>query len=60
MLEVLLHDDAAREYAYGPAPGLLDSKVGVFTPAFYEEAKKEVWTVISMNTDWRRVFPFEN
>jgi phosphoglycolate phosphatase-like HAD superfamily hydrolase len=38
---LLLHDDAAREYAYGPAQGLPDSKVGTFTPTLYDEAKKE-------------------
>jgi hypothetical protein len=26
---LLLHDDAAREYAYGPAHGLPDTKVGI-------------------------------
>jgi hypothetical protein len=26
---LVLHDDAAREYAYGPALGLPDSKVGI-------------------------------
>ena len=57
---LVLHDDAAREYAYGPAQGLPDSKVGTFTPALYEEAKKKGWTVISMKNDWRRVFPFDN
>jgi phosphoglycolate phosphatase-like HAD superfamily hydrolase len=57
---LLLHDDAAREYAYGPAQGLPDSKVGTFTPTLYDEAKKKDWTVISMKNDWRRVFPFEN
>jgi phosphoglycolate phosphatase-like HAD superfamily hydrolase len=57
---LVLHDDAAREYAYGPAQGLPDSKVGTFTPALYDEAKKKGWTVISMKNDWRRIFPFEN
>jgi phosphoglycolate phosphatase-like HAD superfamily hydrolase len=56
---LLLHDDDAREYAYGPAQGLPDSKVGTFTPALYDEAKKDGWTVISMKNDWKRVFPFE-
>jgi phosphoglycolate phosphatase-like HAD superfamily hydrolase len=59
-LEMLvLHDDAAREYAYGPAAGLPDSKVGTFTPALYDEADKKGWTVISMKKDWRRIFAFE-
>src|SRR5262245_10692152 len=53
---LLLHDDAAREYAYGPAQGLPDSKVGTFTQALYDEAKKDGWTVISMKNDWKRIF----
>jgi hypothetical protein len=55
---LVLHDDAAREYAYGPAKGLPDVKLGAFTPALYEQAKKEGWTVVSMKDDWRRVFAF--
>ena len=59
-LEMLvLHDDAAREYAYGPAAGLPDSKLGTFTQALYDEAKKNGWTVISMKSDWKRIFAFE-
>jgi haloacid dehalogenase-like hydrolase len=30
---LVLHDDAEREYAYGPAQGLPDTKVGTFTQA---------------------------
>jgi hypothetical protein len=56
---LLLHDDAAREYAYGPAQGLPDTKVGTFPPALYDEAKKNGWTVISMKNDWKRIFVFE-
>ena len=56
---LLLHDDAVREYAYGPAQGLPDTKVGTFTQALYDEAKKDGWTVISMKNDWRRIFAFE-
>ena len=56
---LVLHDDAAREYAYGPAAGLPDSRVGTFTQALYDEAKKDGWTVISMKNDWRRIFAFE-
>jgi hypothetical protein len=48
-----------REYAYGPAQGLPDTKVGAFTPALYHEAKKDGWTVISMKDDWERIFAFE-
>jgi hypothetical protein len=60
-LEMLvLHDDPAREYAYGPATGLPDTKVGTFTQALYDEAKKDGWTVISMKKDWKRIFGFES
>jgi phosphoglycolate phosphatase-like HAD superfamily hydrolase len=53
------HDDAKREYAYGPALGLPDTKVGTFTQALYDEATKQGWVVISMKNDWKRVFAFE-
>jgi hypothetical protein len=56
---LVLHDDAAREYAYGPALGLPDPKLGAFPQALYEQAKKEGWTVVSMKDDWNQVFPFE-
>src|SRR5262245_52978207 len=56
---LILHDDATREYAYGPAQGLPDTKVGTFTPALYDEAKKEGWVVVSMKNDWRRIFAFD-
>ena len=38
---IVLHDDAAREYAYGPAQGLPDVKLGAFTQAVYDQAQKE-------------------
>ena len=56
---LVLHDDAKREYAYGPAQGLRDSKVGTFTQALYDEAKKQGWIVISMKDDWKKIFAFE-
>jgi hypothetical protein len=56
---LLLHDDAKREYAYGPAQGLPASKVGTFTQALYDEATKHGWIVVSMKNDWDRVFAFE-
>ena len=56
---LVLHDDAAREYAYGPALGLPEPKLGAFTQALYDQAKKEGWTVASMKNDWGQVFPFE-
>ena len=56
---LVLHDDAVREYAYGPAQGLPDTKVGTITPALYVEAKEKNWTVISMRNDWKKIFSFE-
>ena len=59
LMMLVLHDDAQREYAYGPARGLPDTKVGTFSPALDAEAKKNGWTVISMKSDWKRIFPFD-
>ena len=56
---LVLHDDDKREYAYGPAQGLPDTKVGTFTQELFDEAKKDGWTVISMKNDWKRIFAFE-
>jgi phosphoglycolate phosphatase-like HAD superfamily hydrolase len=56
---LVLHDDAQREYAYGPAQGLPDTKVGTLTQALYDEAKKDGWSVISMKNDWKRIFAFD-
>ena len=56
---LVLHDDATREYAYGPAQGLPDTKIGTFTQALYDEAKKDDWIIISMKNDWKHIFAFE-
>ena len=56
---LVLHDDAKREYAYGPAQKLPDTKVGAFPQALYDEAKKDGWIVISMKDDWKRIFAFD-
>jgi phosphoserine phosphatase len=53
---LVLHDDAEREYAYGPAYGLPDSKVGTFSQALADEAEQKGWVVISMKNDWKAVF----
>lgn len=53
---LVLHDDAAREYAYGPALGLPDVKLGAFTQGLYDQAKKDGWTVVSMKSDWKQIF----
>ena len=42
-----------------PRKGLPDTKVGAFTQALYDEAKKDGWIVISMKKDWKKIFAFE-
>lgn len=56
---LVLHDDAAREYAYGPVMGMPAPPIGAFTPALHKQAHKAGWTVVSMKHDWKRVFSFE-
>ena len=55
---LVLHDDAEREYAYGPADGMPDTKVGTFTQDLFDEAKRD-GIVISIKKDWKTIFPFE-
>ncbi len=55
---IVLHDDAKREYAYGPAQGLPDSKIGTFPQSLYDQAMKDGWVVVSMKNDWKRIFAF--
>jgi len=59
LMMLVLHDDGVREYAYGPATGLPDTKVGTFSQKLYDEAKSKGWTVVSMKNDWKRIFAFE-
>ena len=59
LMMLVFHDDANREYAYGPAKGLPDTHVGTFSDALMAEAAKNGWVVISMKNDWKRVFPFD-
>ena len=54
LMMLVHHDDAAREYAYGP-----ESKVGTFSDALMTEAHQKGWTVISMKNDWKRIFPWQ-
>jgi len=54
LMVLVHHDDAEREYAYGP-----ESRIGTFSEALMAEAKRRGWTVISMKNDWKRVFSFE-
>jgi len=59
LMMLVFHDDAEREYAYGPANGLPDTKFGTFPQSLMEEAKQKGWVVTSMKNDWARVFAFE-
>ena len=56
---LVFHVDAGREYAYGPANGLPDTKFLTFPEALMEEAKQKGRVVISMKNDWARVFAFD-
>jgi hypothetical protein len=59
LMVLVHHDDAHREYAYGPAGGLPDTKVGTFPYALMDEAKAGRWHVVSMKNDWKQIFAFE-
>lgn len=48
------HDDAKREYAYGP-----NTKIGLSSNSLIDEAKKNQWQIISMQRDWKKIFAFE-
>jgi len=54
LMMLVHHDDATREYAYGA-----ESKIGTFSDALMTEARQQSWTVISMKSDWKKVFAFE-
>jgi len=53
---LVLHDDAEREFAYGPAKGLPDTKVGTFSQALMDTANQSGWIVISVKNDWKTIF----
>jgi hypothetical protein len=54
LMMLVHHDDAKREWAYGPK-----SKIGTFSDSLMAEAKKDGWTVISMKDDWKTIYPSE-
>jgi phosphoserine phosphatase len=56
---LVLHDDATREFAYGPALGMRRPPLGAFTQELLDQAQAEGWTVASMKNDWAQVFPHE-
>jgi phosphoserine phosphatase len=55
LMMLVHHDDAQREYDYGP-----NSRIGTFSDTLMAEANERGWFVISMKNDWNRVFPFDN
>jgi phosphoglycolate phosphatase-like HAD superfamily hydrolase len=54
LMMLVHHDDATREWAYGPK-----SPIGTFSDGLMAEAKKNGWTVISMKKDWNKIFSWE-
>jgi hypothetical protein len=48
------HDDAVREYAYGP-----ESMMSPFSDALVARAKQGSWVVVSMKNDWKRIFAWQ-
>ena len=54
---LVLHDDAAREFAYGPAKGLPDSNWARSRRRFTTKHRRDGWTVVSMKDDWKQVYP---
>lgn len=53
LMLIVHHDDAEREYAYDRK-----SHIGKLDKA-WDEAKARGWTVVSMKSDWNRIFSFE-
>ena len=53
LMLIVHHTDAEREYAYDRK-----SSVGRLDKAL-DEANAKGWTVVSMKTDWKKIFPFE-
>jgi phosphoserine phosphatase len=60
LMVLILHDDATREYDYGPGSPHADTKFGAFTHALADTARANGWLVASMKNDWKRIFAFES
>ncbi|MDO6442383.1 HAD family phosphatase [Marinobacter sp. 2_MG-2023] len=56
LMMLVFHDDAEREYAYGPANGEIDTHFGKFPQSLMVKAKEQGWHVISMKNDWASIF----
>jgi hypothetical protein len=50
---IVNHDDATREYAYDRG-----SRIGRLERGL-DEGPRRGWTIVSMKSDWKKVFPFE-
>jgi hypothetical protein len=51
---IVHHDDGEREFAYDR-----QSHIGKLDKA-WDEAKANNWIVVSMKSDWKRIFAFDN
>ena len=56
LMMLVFHGDPRREYGYGSANGLADTKFGTFFLSLMEKAKKRGWVVTSVKNNWERVF----
>jgi phosphoserine phosphatase len=56
LMMLVFHDDAEREYAYGPANGLPNTKIGAFPQSLMDEASQKGWVVISIKNSWKTIF----
>jgi phosphoserine phosphatase len=53
LMLIVRHDDAEREFAYDR-----QSRIGRLDKAL-DEASAKNWIVVSMKSDWKKIFPFE-
>jgi len=53
LMLIVHHDDAEREFAYDR-----QSHIGTLDKA-WDEGKAKKWIVVSMKSDWKRIFSFE-
>jgi hypothetical protein len=58
LMMLMFHGDAKREYAYGPANGLADTRFGTFPLSLMEKAKERGWVVISVKNNWETDFSY--
>jgi phosphoglycolate phosphatase-like HAD superfamily hydrolase len=59
LVAIVYHDDAEREFGYGPAGGLREPGHGAFDQDFHDWLTENGHPVISMKNDWKRLFAFE-